>query len=208
MIVLESVSKEFPGKNGRQPVPALDSVNLRVTRGELVTVIGPSGSGKSTLLFTIGAMMRPTAGDVTVGGTRIYDLPAGKRAKLRQSRFGFVFQTFNLLPYLTCCDNVALPAILAGTPRTAARERAAAMLERRGASRWPCSWPWEEQPLCYCSFSSRAPRSSAPQAPWWATCSAPASPSLRTLAPAQPWSGPGESPQRLLSQRSGLAWQR
>ncbi len=132
MIVLDSVSKIFPGKNGRQAVRALDGVSMSITPGEFVTVIGASGSGKSTLLFTIGAMMKPTAGEVRLGDTKLYDLPAKKRAELRQRHFGFVFQTFNLLPYLTCRDNVALPAMLAGTPRMEARECSESMLQRLG----------------------------------------------------------------------------
>lgn len=132
MIVLESVSKVFPGKNGRQTVGALDDVSMSVPAGEFVTVIGPSGSGKSTLLFTIGAMMKPTAGEVRLGDTNVYSVPARRRAQLRQRHVGFVFQTFNLLPYLNCRDNVALPALLGGAPRTEAGERAESMLRRLG----------------------------------------------------------------------------
>jgi putative ABC transport system ATP-binding protein len=135
MIVLESVSQVFPSKNGCGPVRALDGINLCVTAGEFVTVVGPSGSGKSTLLFTIGAMLKPTSGAVRLRDTRLYDLPARRRAQLRQREFGFVFQTFNLFPYLTCRDNVALPAILAGACRTEARAQAEAMLVRLGLER-------------------------------------------------------------------------
>jgi len=132
MIALESVSKVFPARNGRPAVSALDGVNLRIAAGEFVSIIGPSGSGKSTLLFTIGAMLRPTAGEVQLGETSIYELGARQRAQLRQRYIGFVFQTFNLLPYLSCRDNVALPAILAGVRRKAAQEQAHAVLGRLG----------------------------------------------------------------------------
>lgn len=132
MIALESVSQVFPGKNGCGAVRALDGVSVSIGAGEFVTVTGPSGSGKSTLLFTIGAMLKPTCGEVRLGDTPLYDLSAKRRAELRQRQFGFVFQTFNLLPYLTCRDNVALPAILGGTRRREARERAEAMLRRLG----------------------------------------------------------------------------
>lgn len=132
MIELENVRKSFPGKHDGGPICALAGIDLRIDAGELVTIVGPSGSGKSTLLFTIGAMMKPTAGQVKVAGSRIYDLPAAGRAELRRRFFGFVFQTFNLLPYLTCRENVALPALLGAVPRPEALERAQSMLRRLG----------------------------------------------------------------------------
>lgn len=143
MIALDSVTKVFPGRNGRQAVRALDGVSMSIAAGEFVTVIGPSGSGKSSLLFTIGAMMAPSTGEVKLGEIGVYDLSPRRRAELRQRHFGFVFQTFNLLPYLTCRDNVALPAVLAGAQRTEARERAEAMLGRLGLGDRLCHRPAE-----------------------------------------------------------------
>jgi putative ABC transport system ATP-binding protein len=129
MIELDGVSKMYAGG-----VTALESVDLQIGQGEMVMVVGPSGSGKSTLLFTVGAMLRPTTGAVKLGDTNVYRLSGGKRAALRRQRLGFMFQTFNLVPYLDCLDNVALPATLDGRPRAASIERARAMLARLGMS--------------------------------------------------------------------------
>jgi putative ABC transport system ATP-binding protein len=98
----------------------------------VVAVVGPSGCGKSTLLFTAGGLSHPDGGRVLLGSTDIYLLDAGERAALRRSEIGFVFQTFNLVPYLDCVDNVALPARLAGRTSAEAQAAALAMLERLG----------------------------------------------------------------------------
>lgn len=131
MLSLQSVSKTFPGRDGRQVV-ALDSVVLDIAAGEMVTVVGPSGSGKSTLLFTAGGMQHPTSGRVVLAGREVYALGAAERAALRRRDLGFVFQTFNLVPYLTCEENVALPAILDGRRRTDALAAARDLLMRLG----------------------------------------------------------------------------
>ena len=131
MLRLTDVDKTYPGKNGH-PVEALQGIDLAIEAGEFVTIVGHSGSGKSTLLFTIGAMLHPTRGEVVLGGTNIYGLRPGGRAALRRDRIGFMFQTFNLIPYLGCQENVALPGVLAGKPRRACLLRAQEMLERLG----------------------------------------------------------------------------
>ena len=131
MIRMDNASKVFPAKNGRR-VAALRQITLEIQRGEFVMVVGPSGSGKSTLLFTVGGMQHPTEGSVCFGDTNLYDLSPSRRAALRRTRIGFVFQTFNLIPYLNCIDNVAVPAVLAGRSRTAIAPRARDMLERVG----------------------------------------------------------------------------
>jgi putative ABC transport system ATP-binding protein len=131
MLKLRGVTKTYPGKGG-QPVHALKEVDLEVRAGEFVTVVGHSGSGKSTLLFTIGAMLRPTRGEILLEGTDVYGLSPNARAALRRGRVGFMFQTFNLIPYLGCRENVALPGVLAGRPRRECLRRAEKMLERLG----------------------------------------------------------------------------
>jgi putative ABC transport system ATP-binding protein len=133
MIRVENLTKAFPAPDGGE-VHAVAGLTLRIDVGEFVAVVGPSGSGKSTLLFAMGGLATPTAGHVFLGETRVYDLDREARAALRRTEIGFVFQTFNLVPYLTCLDNVALPALLAGRSRVEANEAAIRVLERLGMS--------------------------------------------------------------------------
>lgn len=128
MLQLRSVSKVFPSRNGNQ-VEALREIDLEISAGELVTVIGPSGSGKSTLLFTIGGMQQPTKGEVILDNASVYSLSPARRTDLRRTSIGFVFQTFNLIPYLSCLENVALPSVLAGNSRRESVKKARNMLE-------------------------------------------------------------------------------
>jgi putative ABC transport system ATP-binding protein len=114
----------------REPVNALDGLSLTVAQGEFLAVRGPSGSGKTTLLLTIGGMLRPTSGEVTVLGRNIYALGAGERATFRARTIGFVFQMFHLVPYLSALENVML-AGRGGTDRET-RARAAELLASLG----------------------------------------------------------------------------
>jgi putative ABC transport system ATP-binding protein len=134
MITVDNVTKVFGGAGAGEDVHALAGVSLHVREGELVSIVGPSGSGKSTLLFAMGALSEPTTGEVRLGAQSIYALDAAGRAALRRTELGFMFQTFNLVPYLNCLENVALPAVLAGKRPAEARAAAAAMLERLGLS--------------------------------------------------------------------------
>jgi putative ABC transport system ATP-binding protein len=126
MIDLILVSKQFDGK---RKVTALEEVSLRVERGEMVAIVGPSGSGKSTLLNLIGGLDRPTAGEVHVDGKRLGGLSDDELTMVRRDTIGFVFQFFNLLPSLTCLENVALPLHLRGWPRRKANLRARELLD-------------------------------------------------------------------------------
>src|SRR5262249_25785810 len=114
MIALRGVSKHFDGK---RRVVALDSVDLDIARGELVSIVGPSGSGKSTLLNLIGGLDRPTSGEIRIDGQSVAELSDDDLTRLRRDKIGFIFQFFNLLPSLTCLENVALPLHLKGLPR-------------------------------------------------------------------------------------------
>jgi putative ABC transport system ATP-binding protein len=111
--------------------PALRGASLRVQRGEIVAVMGPSGSGKSTLLHCLAGILVPDQGEVSYGGQRLDTLSDDKRSELRRDRFGFVFQSGQLVPELTAEENVALPMLLSGTRRgpalTAARKWFAAL---------------------------------------------------------------------------------
>jgi putative ABC transport system ATP-binding protein len=117
---------------GEAAVTALQDVDLAVAHGEFVAVTGPSGCGKSTLLNLLGGLDRPSAGEVRLRGERIDAAGEVRRARLRRSELGFVFQFFNLIANLTVRDNVELPALLAGVPAREARRRAAELLVRLG----------------------------------------------------------------------------
>ncbi len=126
MISLRSVSKHY---NGKRQVVALDTVDLQIQRAEMVAIVGPSGSGKSTLLNLIGGLDRPTTGDIQIDGRSISTLPDDDLTRLRRDKIGFIFQFFNLLPSLTCVENVALPLHLKGLPRRDIEKRARDLLE-------------------------------------------------------------------------------
>jgi putative ABC transport system ATP-binding protein len=125
MIELDQVTKQFDGK---RRVVALDHVTLSIDAGEMVSIIGPSGSGKSTLLNLIGGLDRPTSGTVSVDGATLGGLSDDELAKVRRDKIGFIFQFFNLLPTLTCLENVGLPLHLRGWPRRKVEERARELL--------------------------------------------------------------------------------
>ena len=128
-IRLEGLSKRYG--NGETAVQALVDVNMSVDPGEVVGLVGPSGSGKSTLLKCLGAIIEPTGGRMTLGGTTIYD--DGWRIDdlraLRRDRIGFIFQAPYLIPFLDATDNVALLPMLAGLGNGQARARARELLQ-------------------------------------------------------------------------------
>ena len=130
MIALKEVTKVY--EMGTNQVFALDTVNLKVEEGDFLAVMGPSGSGKSTLLYTVGGLLTPTKGDVTVNGTSIYQLTSRERARFRRENVGFIFQTFELLPYLTALENVMLPLYLAGAPSSEQENKAKEALNKVG----------------------------------------------------------------------------
>ena len=130
MLRLEAACKTY-SRHGKA-VEALRPTSLDIGAGEYVAVVGPSGSGKSTFLTVVGGMLAPTTGRVLLEGRSLYDLTASQRAAVRGRRIGFVFQTFNLVPYLTALENVQVPLYLAGIAPKEQRRRATAALERVG----------------------------------------------------------------------------
>jgi putative ABC transport system ATP-binding protein len=102
---------------GGSEVKALDGVDVKIVRGEYVSIVGPSGSGKTTLFNMIGGIDKPTKGKVYIDGVDIARLDAYELAWLRCRKIGYIFQTFNLIPVLTAVENVELPMIFAGLPR-------------------------------------------------------------------------------------------
>ncbi len=141
MLRLDNVSKSFARRSAR--VAALCPATLEVATGEFVAVVGPSGSGKTTLLSIMGGMLAPTTGKVWLRGQSLYDLPAGARAVLRGRTVGFVFQTFNLVNYLSALENVQVPLYLAGVAPQEQRSRAEAALARMDLADRLCHKPCE-----------------------------------------------------------------
>jgi putative ABC transport system ATP-binding protein len=117
---------------GATRVRALAGLDLDLAAGEFVAVTGASGSGKSTLLHLLAGLCRPTAGSILLDGAEMTALDEDGLARLRRTRIGLVFQSFQLMATLDAEENVALPLAIAGRPRGEARRRAAAMLERIG----------------------------------------------------------------------------
>jgi putative ABC transport system ATP-binding protein len=126
MITLSGVSKTF---DGRRTVTALDHLDLTIARGDMVSIVGPSGSGKSTLLNLIGALDRPSTGWIDIDGQRLDGLSDDALTRVRRDKIGFIFQFFNLLPTLSCLENVALPLHLRGWARKKASDRARELLD-------------------------------------------------------------------------------
>ena len=127
---MESVTKDYTHRG--KHVKALDNVTMEIPRGDFVSVVGPSGSGKSTLLLTFGGMLSPASGRVVVDGKSLYELTSEERAAVRRTTIGFVFQTFNLVPYLTAMENVQIPLYLAGVDPAGQKIRAASLLNQVG----------------------------------------------------------------------------
>jgi putative ABC transport system ATP-binding protein len=126
MIALDRVTKQFAGTRN---VTALSGITLSIPRGEMTAIIGPSGSGKSTLLNLVGGLDRPTAGEVLVDGERLAGLSDDRLTRVRRDKIGFIFQFFNLLPTLSCLENVGLPLHLRGWARQAVDARARELLD-------------------------------------------------------------------------------
>ena len=130
LIQLDKVTRVYG--SGETEVRALDGVDLTIERGEFVAIMGPSGSGKSTAMNTIGLLDRPSSGRFLFNGVEVQDLDRDRRALLRRNFLGFVFQGFNLLPRTSALENVELPLIYKGEPRTLREAKARAVLEKVG----------------------------------------------------------------------------
>ena len=130
LIRLEKVSKVYG--TSKEPVVALNEINLEVKRREFVSIMGPSGSGKSTLLHILGALDRPSTGLYALEGVDLTALKDKELARIRRDHFGFIFQNYNLFPELTALENVEVPMIYAGVPARDRRRRAKELLEQVG----------------------------------------------------------------------------
>jgi putative ABC transport system ATP-binding protein len=119
-------------KLGKIDYPALRGISITVKRGEFTALVGPSGSGKSTLLNLFGALDRPTRGQVLIDGVDISKLSDDKLADLRNQKLGFIFQTFNLLPYISAADNVEVPLLARSLGSKERRVKSTELLTRVG----------------------------------------------------------------------------
>ncbi len=126
MIELENINRFF--QVGEQIVHALDNINLTISDGEYVSVMGPSGSGKSTLLNIISLLDQPSSGIYRLNQQNVTDLDDNQLSKVRRESIGFIFQFFHLIPRLNAAENIEMPMILAGIPKRERKQRVKAAL--------------------------------------------------------------------------------
>jgi len=131
-LAVEVVDLKKVYRIGAVEIPALGGVNLKISKGEFVAIVGPSGSGKSTLLNMLGALDRPTSGQVYIDGIDISRMSSGDLARLRNEKIGFVFQAYNLIPRTTVLRNIELPAMVKGLSRSERFNRASSLLDATG----------------------------------------------------------------------------
>ena len=130
LLKMQGITKEY--KLGKTVVRALRGLDMEIASGEIVAIMGPSGSGKSTLMHILGALDTPISGTATVGGEDLAKLRESQLVTLRGKKVGFVFQTFNLVQTLSALQNVELPMIFQGLPRSERTSRAKDLLARVG----------------------------------------------------------------------------
>ena len=132
MYQLQSVTQTYERRGNI--VTALDNCSLEIPDNDFIAIVGPSGSGKTTLLSILGGMMAPSSGDVSLDGQSLYEMSIDRRTKLRGEKIGFVFQSFNLIGWMSACENVQVPLMLSGSSAGEQRERALELLDRVGLS--------------------------------------------------------------------------
>ncbi len=135
MLELGDITKSFPQQR------VLEGISLTVGDGESVAIMGPSGSGKSTLLHCMSGVLVPDQGEVLFDGRDVAAMSDAERSRLRLEHFGFIFQDGQLLPELTATENVALPQIMRGVPRSQAHDEAIDMLTRLGLGAYVDRYP-------------------------------------------------------------------
>jgi len=133
MLKVNKLSKEF--SQGETKVRAINGVNMYVPQGIFSTIIGKSGSGKSTLLSLIGALDKPTTGEIIVDDQDIAKMPDSKLIKYRREKIGFIFQSYNLIPNLTALENVMLPMEFCGLSKYEQEKRAKELLGEVGLNK-------------------------------------------------------------------------
>lgn len=145
MITVNHLTHQFKiGKKGKERVvPVLKDIHLHINKGEIVTVIGRSGSGKSTLLNLISGYIRPTEGEIIIGETNVTQFTEGQWAKFRLQHFGFIFQSFQLIPSMTAFENIELPLVLKGISELERKIKTEEMLQRVGLEEYKHHYPSE-----------------------------------------------------------------
>ncbi|AET66267.1 ABC-type antimicrobial peptide transport system, ATPase component [Desulfosporosinus orientis DSM 765] len=139
LIKAQDISKHY--NNGEDVVEALTAINLEIEEGEFLALMGPSGSGKSTLLSILGALNPPTSGKLIIDEIDVYALPSERQADFRHEYVGFVFQQYQLIPYLTALENVMLPLSITSRSGKEQREMAQRVLARVGLESKSCRLP-------------------------------------------------------------------
>ncbi|MFH1836387.1 MAG: ABC transporter ATP-binding protein [Methanobacteriota archaeon] len=132
LIEFNGVSKVYA--EGDTFVQALDSASFKISEGEFISIMGPSGSGKSTLLSILGVLNTPTHGDVFIDDLAVYDLSSEKQADFRYEYLGFVFQSYQLVPYLTVIENIMIPLSITPISKREQEEMAREVMEQFGLS--------------------------------------------------------------------------
>ncbi|MEM5016038.1 ABC transporter ATP-binding protein [Metabacillus indicus] len=145
MIIVDGLSHSFKvGKKGNEKeIPVLKNVSLAIQKGEIASIVGRSGSGKSTLLNLVSGYIAPTDGKINVGGTEVTGFSEKEWAAFRLDTFGFIFQSFQLIPSLTTFENIELPLTLKGVPSSARKKKVTEMLYRIGLDNHSGHYPNE-----------------------------------------------------------------
>ncbi|MBA3925926.1 ABC transporter ATP-binding protein [Listeria rustica] len=138
-LTMKNISKSY--QDGDQVVEVLKNVSLEVAQGEFVAIVGPSGAGKSTFLSIAGALLSPTVGEITIGGTELSNLSNKALTEIRLEKVGFIFQGANLIPYLNVRDQLLLIAELAGHRGSEAKQKADTLLSELGLTARQHNYP-------------------------------------------------------------------
>ncbi|MEN6506588.1 MAG: ABC transporter ATP-binding protein [Planctomycetaceae bacterium] len=141
LVVLQDLSKIY--SIGLQRVAALEGLSLRITQGQYVAIMGPSGSGKSTLLNILGCLDRPSGGQYFLGGQDVSGMDDNRLSDVRNTRIGFIFQSFNLIRWLTVTANIEVPLFYQGVKRAQRHPRSRELAEMVGLGNRMNHRPWE-----------------------------------------------------------------